>query len=194
VTSFANAPKANLYGAELEAQKKWDLAQWLGSPFFADRGLLAIANYTYTKSKLQVKQGDRTAVYAASSTNATDYFRDGASLTGQSDHLVNLQLGMEKSGLLSQQTFILSYASKRVTSRGLANQNQPDVYEYPGFNLDFVARQGVMVAGREFDVKFEARNITGRQYRETQSNGKNTVTYNRYAPGTTVQLSLSANF
>lgn len=194
VTSFANAPKANLYGAELEAQKKWDLAQWLGSPFFADQGLLVIANYTYTKSKLQVKQGDRTAVYAASSTNATDYFRDGASLTGQSDHLVNLQLGMEKSGLLSQQTFILSYASKRVTSRGLANQNQPDVYEYPGFNLDFVARQGVMVAGREFDVKFEARNITGRQYRETQSNGKNTITYNRYAPGTTVQLSLSANF
>lgn len=194
VTSFANAPKANLYGAELEAQKKFGLADWLGGDFFADRNLLLIANYTYTKSKLKVGQGDHTAVYAASSTNATDYFRDGAALTGQSDHLVNLQLGMEKSGLLSQQTFILSYASKRVTSRGLANQNQPDVYEYPGFNLDFVARQGVMVVGHQFDVKLEARNLTGRRYKELQSNGTRTVIYNRYSPGTTVQLSLSTTF
>jgi len=194
VTSFANAPKADLYGAELEAQKTFGLGNWINGPFFSDRDLLVIANYTYTKSKLKVSQGDQTAVYAASSTNATDYFRDGASLTGQSDHLVNLQLGMEKSGLLSQQTFILSYASKRVTSRGIANQNQPDVYEYPGFNLDFVARQGVMVAGHQFDVKFEARNITGRQYKELQSNGTRTVIYNRYSPGTTVQLSLSTSF
>ncbi|WP_010543012.1 TonB-dependent receptor domain-containing protein [Sphingomonas elodea] len=194
VTSFANAPKANLYGAELEAQKTFGLADWLGGAFFTDRSLLVIANYTFTKSKLQVKQGDRTAVYAASSTNATDYFRDGASLTGQSDHLVNLQLGMEKDGLLSQQTFILSYASKRVTSRGLANQSQPDVYEYPGFNLDFVARQGVMVAGHQLDLKLEARNLTGRLYKELQSNGTRTVVYNRYSPGTTVQLSLSTTF
>lgn len=194
VTSFANAPKANLYGAEVEGQKKFAMADWFSGPFFSDRGLLVIANYTYTKSKLKVRQGDSTAVFAATSTNATDYFRDGASLTGQSDHLVNFQLGMEKSGLLSQQTFILSYASKRVTSRGLANQNQPDVYEYPGFNLDFVARQGIMVSGREFDVKFEARNITGRQYKEYQTNGTNRVTYNRYSPGTTVQLSLSTTF
>ncbi|OAN64061.1 TonB-dependent receptor domain-containing protein [Sphingomonas sp. TDK1] len=194
VTSYANAPKADLYGAEVEAQKKFGLGDWLSGPFFTDRDLLLIANYTYTKSKLKVQQGDRTAVYAASSTNATDYFRDGAALTGQSDHLVNLQLGMEKSGLLSQQTFILSYASKRVTSRGIANQNQPDVYEYPGFNLDFVARQGVMVAGHQFDVKFEARNLTGRRYKELQSNGTRTVVYNRYSPGTTVQLSLSTSF
>lgn len=194
VTSFANAPKANLYGAEVEGQKKFTMADWFSGPFFSDRGLLVIANYTYTKSKLKVAQGDSTAVFAATSTNATDYFRDGSALTGQSDHLVNFQLGMEKNGLLSQQTFILSYASKRVTSRGLANQNQPDVYEYPGFNLDFVARQGIMVSGREFDVKFEARNITGRQYREYQTNGTNRVTYNRYSPGTTVQLSLSTTF
>ncbi|MHA6720226.1 TonB-dependent receptor domain-containing protein [Sphingomonas sp. RS6] len=194
ITSFANAPKADLYGAEFEAQKGFALGNWLNGDFFADRSLLAIANYTYTHSALKVKDGDPVAVYAASSTNAADFFRDGSALTGQSDHLVNFQLGMERKGLLSQQTFILSYASKRVTSRGLANQNQPDVYEYPGFNLDFVARQGVMVAGREVDLKFEARNITGRRYRETQSNGTNTVTYNSYAPGTTVSLSLSTTF
>ena len=186
ITSFANAPKADLYGAEVELSKKWLM--------FGERSLIAIANYTYTHSKLKVNANDPVAVYGAASTKATDFFRDGAPLTGQSDHLVNFQFGLEDKASLSQQTFILSYASKRVTSRGLANSGQPDVYEYPGFNLDFVARQGVKLAGQQFDVKFEARNITNRKYKETQSNGKNTVIYNKYTPGTTLNLSISTTF
>jgi len=193
VTSFANAPSANLYGAEVEAQKYFDLSS-LGGGFFATRRLVTIANYTFTKSELKVGPNDTTAVFGASSTRALDYFRDGAPLTGQSDHLANLQIGLEDKDSLSQQTLILSYASKRVTSRGLANQNQPDIYEYPGFNLDFVLRQGFEVAGHEFAVKFEARNITDRRYKETQSNGTNTVIYNRYRPGPILNFGLSTNF
>lgn len=194
ITSFANAPKANLYGGEVEFQKYVDLSGVGSDPFFASRRLVAIANYTYTKSKLKVRADDAVAVFGASSTLATDYFTDGASLTGQSDHLVNFQLGVEDQESLSQQTLILSYASKRVTSRGLANQNQPDVYEYPGLNLDFVARQGVHVAGRQFDVKFEARNIFSNDYKETQSNGTNTVIYNAYRIGRTFNFSISTTF
>jgi TonB-dependent receptor len=186
ITSYANAPKANLYGAEVELSKKW--------PLFGERSLIAIANYTFTKSKLKVDTGDRVAVYAISSTLATDFFKDGSPLTGQSDHLVNFQLGMEDKGSLSQQTLILSYASKRVTSRGLANSGQPDVYEYPGFNLDLVLRQGVKLAGQQLDLKLEVRNLTNRKYKETQSNGKNTVIYNRYNPGATINFSLSTTF
>ncbi len=194
ITSFANAPKANLYGGEVELQKYFDLSNLLNGDFFATRRLVTIANYTYTKSKLKVRENDQVAVFGASSTLATDYFRDGSSLTGQSDHLVNFQLGLEDQENLSQQTLILSYASKRVTSRGLANQNQPDVYEYPGVNLDFVARQGVHVAGRQFDVKVEARNITGNNYKETQSNGTNRVIYNAYDIGRTFNFSISTTF
>jgi outer membrane receptor protein involved in Fe transport len=194
ITSFANAPKADLYGAEAELSKTFALASWFGSTFFAERSLVAIANYTYTKSKIKVGADDRVAVFGSSSTNATDFFRDGASLTGQSNHLVNFQLGMEDRASLSQQTFILSYASKRVTSRGLANQDQPDVYEYPGFNLDFVLRQGIKLAGQQFDLKLEARNITNRKYKETQSNGTNTVIFNRYAVGRTFNMAISTTF
>jgi outer membrane receptor protein involved in Fe transport len=194
VTSFANAPKADLYGAEAEVQKKFPMSDWLDGGFFADRSLIAIANYTYTHSKLKVSANDSVAVFGSSSTLATDFFRDGSPLTGQSDHLVNMQLGLEERGKLSQQTLILSYASKRVTSRGLANQNQPDVYEYPGFNLDFVVRQGIKLVGQDLDLKLEARNITNRKYRETQSNGTNTVIYNRYALGTTFNFSISMTF
>ncbi len=194
VTSFANAPKANLYGAEAEVQKYFDLSGLSGADMFVSRRFVTIANYTYTKSKLKVGADDTTTVYGAASNRASDYFRDGAPLTGQSDHLVNLQLGLEDTDSLSQQTFILSYASKRVTSRGLANQGQPDVFEYPGFNLDFVARQGIAVAGLNLDLKVEARNITNRRYREQQTTGTNTVYYNRYRPGASFNFSVSAKF
>ncbi|MET0370146.1 MAG: TonB-dependent receptor [Sphingobium sp.] len=193
-TSFANAPKANLYGAEVDVQKYVELNNLFDAPFFATRRLVVVANYTYTKSKLKVAPGDAVSVYGASSTQASDFFTDGASLTGQSNHLVNLQLGAEDQEGLSQQTLILAYASKRVTSRGLANQNQPDVYEYPGFNLDFVARQGVKLLDRQFDVKFEARNLLGTKYKETQSNGTNTIVYNGYATGRTFNFSIATTF
>jgi outer membrane receptor protein involved in Fe transport len=67
VTSFANAPKADLYGAEVELSKKW---QVLGQ-----RSVIAIANYTFTKSKLKVEANDPVSVYGAASTKATDFFR-----------------------------------------------------------------------------------------------------------------------
>ncbi len=161
-TSFGNAPKADLYGGEAEVQKYFDMSLWSDGSFFDSRRLVAIANYTYTKSKLKVNDTDMILVYPASiASPSSAYFRNGAPLTGQSDHIVNLQLGFEDTDKLSQQTVILSYASKRVTSRGVkgpsAGSSQPDVYEYPGFNLDFVARQGISVGGQAFEVKFEAR-------------------------------------
>jgi len=195
VTSFANAPKADLYGGEVEVQKYFDMADWSMASFFSTRRLVAIANYTYTKSELKVQDGDTTGVYGASGVAlATDYFTDGSPLTGQSDHLINLQLGMEDTDRLSQQTFILSYASKRVTSRGLNNSGQPDIYEYPGFNLDFVWRQGVTLGGLDLDLKFEARNITYNKYKERQSNGVNTIIYNQYNRGTTFNFTMSTTF
>jgi hypothetical protein len=198
-TSFGNAPKADLYGGEFEVQKYFDLSSWSDASFFASRRLIAIANYTYTQSKLKVGSGDTILVYPASiGSPSNTYFRDGAPLTGQSDHIVNWQVGLEDTDKLSQQTFIFSYASKRVTSRGVkgpsAGTSQPDVYEYPGFNIDFVARQGFNLGKKAFELKFEARNLTNRKYKETQHLGSNNVIFNLYKPGTTVNLSLSTTF
>ncbi|MFN3748500.1 MAG: TonB-dependent receptor domain-containing protein [Sphingorhabdus sp.] len=192
ITSFANAPQAKLYGAEFEVQKYFDLSGLSESGFFSTRRLVAIANYTYSKSKISVKPGDPVAVFAASSTNASDFFRDGAPLTGQSDHLVNLQIGLEDTDSLSAQTLLLNYASDRVTSRGAANQ--PDIVERPGFELDFVARQGIKIGGKEFELKFEARNLTGTKYREFQESGPNRIYYNLYKPGRSFSLGIDVEF
>ena len=194
-TSFANAPEATLYGFEVEAQKYIPL-DGMDSSFFQTRRVVLIGNYTYTQSELKVSDGDTTIPYTYTTGDlpaASDYFVDGAPLTGQSDHLVNVQIGLEDTDKLSQQTLLLTYASPRVTSRG--PNLQPDIKEKPGLTLDFVARQGVTLPGGiNSEFKFEARNITGRKYQEFQEAGGTKIFYNRYKIGTTIAASLTVAF
>lgn len=191
-TSFANAPGAVLYGAEIEAQKYLPLARWFGGGFLGSRRAVLIGNYTYTNSEISVKSGDTVRVFGTTTQPASNFFVDGTQLTGQSDHLVNLQLGLESTGRLSQQTVLLSYASDRVTSRGPAGL--PDIFESPGLRVDFVAREALRLFDTDLELKLEARNIFGRGYKEFQERGGNIVYYNRYDVGTTISASVTVSF
>ncbi|MGB3739727.1 MAG: TonB-dependent receptor [Pontixanthobacter sp.] len=194
ISGFANAPSAQLYGAELDLQYGYDLvdlADSLGS-WFESKRAIAVANYTYTQSELKVGEGDIARVFPFADQPATNFFRDGVPLTGQSDHLVNLQLGLEDLDRLQQFTVLMSYASERVTSRGTAAL--PDIIEDPGFRLDLVARQGFDFGAVPFEVKLEARNITGRDNFEFQTNGTNRIEINSYEIGRSFSLSVSAEF
>ncbi|WP_199554947.1 TonB-dependent receptor domain-containing protein [Sandaracinobacteroides hominis] len=190
-TTFANAPKAELYGAEAEVQKFFSIGD---SGFFGERRVMVSANYTFTNSKLKVSEGDTTRPpgQGGGTAPATDYFRNGAPMTGQSDHVANLQLGLQHDGKLSQQTFLLAYASDRVTQRGLSDT--PDLVEHPGVQLDFVAREEVGIGGTPLEVKLEIRNILGTGYRESQTMGDSTVYNNKYRIGTTFALGITAKF
>jgi outer membrane receptor protein involved in Fe transport len=191
-TSYANAPQATLYGAEVDAKKQFSLGD---SGFLAARKLVLIGNYTYTKSKLKVGPTDTVQVFGAFSTSASDFFTDGAKLTGQSDHIVNLEIGLENQDKLSQQTILISYASSRVVSRGVfGSPPQPDVFEKPGLRLDFVAREGVKLLGKELELKFEARNLTGQRHIEIQQSGSNRLEFNSYDVGRTFSLSGTLKF
>lgn len=193
-TSFANAPTASLYGVEIETQKYFALDRIFGDgKFFASRRAVVIANYTFSQSSIEVGPNDPARVFSLSGiTRANQLFRNGVPLTGQSDHLANLEIGFEDQDRLSQQTFLLNYASRRATIRG--GSGQPDIYEYPGFRLDFVARQGVKIAGVNTEMKLEVRNITGTRFREFQESGQNRIFYNLYDLGTTATFGLSINF
>ena len=124
-------------------------------------------------------------------------FTDGSPLTGQSEHLANFQFGIENTDRLEQLTFLLTYASERVTSRG-ANTGgvlDPDIIEKPGFNLDIVARQGFEWPGfGELELKVEARNVLGTDHVEYQDYGTGRAAINTYAIGRTLAGSLSAKF
>ena len=190
VSGFANAPAATLYGAEFESQLGFDLYDWGG--WWETKQIVLVGNYTYTQSKLKVGPGDVARVFPFADQPATNFFRDGVPLTGQSDHLVNVQLGIEDTEELQQLTMLLSYASERVTSRGTAAL--PDIVEDPGLRLDLVYRQGLDLGGVPLELKLEARNLTGRDHFEFQSNGTNRIEINTYEVGRSFSIGISAEF
>jgi outer membrane receptor protein involved in Fe transport len=202
VSSYANAPKATIHGVELEMTKYFPMDSFgerdggLLNAFFSARRLVLTTNYTWTQSEIQVGAEDTVQYFTPSKSTwlATDFFRDGSRLTGQSDHLVNVQVGLERPDMLSQVTLLFSYASDRVTSRGAIGADLPDVKESPGFRMDFVARQGFNLFQRAMEVKFEARNLFARGYREFQQRDDNIVYYNKYDVGTSLGLSVSMEF
>ncbi len=194
----ANAPKAELYGVEAEAVKYFDLYD-LGGSFFSSRRLVLSANYTWSQSKLKVGAGDTTVLFPGNINNplvapAAQVFTDGSPMTGQSEHLANVQFGIEDTDTLSQLTFLVTYASDRVVSRG-ANTGgivDPDIVEKPGVNFDIVARQALNIGGLPpAELKLEARNLLGRNYKEVQDFPGYRVLVNAYDLGTTVSMSLA---
>jgi hypothetical protein len=141
-----------------------------------------------------VSDGDTTKPVQGGGADApaTDLFRDGAPLTGQSDHIVNLQFGLQRDEKVSEQTILLTYASDRVTQRGPGDT--PDLIETPGIRLDFVMREETTLGSLPVEFKFEVRNILGTEYRESQTLGDSVIYNNRYDVGTSFKLGLTAKF
>ncbi|KRC82506.1 TonB-dependent receptor domain-containing protein [Sphingomonas sp. Root241] len=196
--NFANAPEAQLYGGEIELQKYVPL-DFINNDLFTTRRLVLIANYTYTHS--EVFAGNeliRDPINPASVTRpANQVFVSGQPLVGQSDHLVNLQLGIEDTQKLSQLTFLFNYASDRVVARGLlSGGGLPPIVERPGVRLDFVLRQGFDVLGGEWEFKLEGRNLTGTRFVEFQDYGGTTgiADTNSYDQGRVFTIGLSTKF
>ena len=190
LTSFANAPSANLYGAEIDLVYGIDLFN-LGGSFFETKQLLFLANYTYTQSEISVSTGDIAPVPGNPTQAADQLFDDGAPLVGQSDHVGNFSVGIEDTEKTQQLTLLLNYASERVTARGGA---LPDVVEDPGLTVDIVARTDVALGGVPLELSFEARNLFGRDNFEFQELGDNRIEINTYQVGTSFSLGLKAEF
>ena len=196
-TSFANAPEASLYGGEVELVKYFPLdAAFEESDFFLNRRLVLIGNYTWSKSELKVQEGDTIVDPFGAVLPASSLFNDGDPLTGQSDHIANIQVGLEDTERLSQQTFMVTYASDRVTNRGPRQGlfQQPDIVESPGLRLDFVAREGFEFLGRDVELKLEVRNITGEGYEEFQQDANRRIIVNSYDVGTSASLGVNLTF
>ncbi|MEL7189667.1 MAG: TonB-dependent receptor [Pseudomonadota bacterium] len=190
LTSFANAPSAELYGAELDFVYGIDL-YGLGGSFFETKQFLLLANYTYAQSQLTVGDGDFAPVPGNEQQAANQLFDNGAPLVGQSDHVANISIGLEDTEKTQQFTFLVNYASERVTLRGGA---LPDVVEDPGITLDFVARSELSLGGVPMEVSFEVRNITGRDNFEFQELNGNRIEINTFDVGTSFSIGLKAEF
>lgn len=193
ITTFGNAPRAKLYGVEVEAQRFVPL----GALGMDQHRLVLIGNYTFSKSEIEVSDGDTTILNDLRGPRpAREVFFDGDPLTGQSKHIANGQIGIENTAQLQQLTLLFNYASKRVTSRGPASGGvrQADIFERPGLTIDLVARQGIRLGGKEIEMKFEARNLTEQDYEETQDVRGTRIFVNRYDVGRSFSLGASVKF
>ena len=190
--TYINAPRANIIGAELEAKKYFDFG-WT-HPFLVNKRWLTQANYTFSKSEVQVEAGDVVFPLAAAGQPrpALEYVRNGSKLQGQSDHLVNFQFGFEDDVARSQATVLLTWVSDRITARG--RPGQPDLVQSPGITLDFTFRKDVLIAGEDFSFGLNARNLLDQDFEEFQQQGANIVYNNMYTVGTSISLSLSKTF
>jgi TonB-dependent receptor len=190
--TYINAPEALLYGAELEIKKYFDTpirASWWG-----ENRLYVAANYTYTQSEVKVDAGD--VVFPLSGGGAPrpaiDLVRDGSAMQGQSEHLANLQLGIENNAAKRQWTLLLTHVGERISARG--RPGQPDLIQNPGTIVDLVLRQGFAAFGQDLTFAFEGRNIFGEDFEEFQELGGGRVDINRYDLGTGLSVSLTAKF
>lgn len=188
-TSFANAPSAELYGAELDATYAFDLYDLGG--FFETKELLVMANYTFAKSRISVSPGDIAPVPGSPDQDASLLFDQGAPLVGQSDHVANIAIGLEDTEKVQQLTVLLNYASERVTLRG---GPLPDVVEDPGLTVDLVARSEVKLGGTPVELSFEVRNIFGRDNFEFQEFNGNRIEINTFDVGTAFNFGVKMEF
>jgi outer membrane receptor protein involved in Fe transport len=194
--SFLNAPRATIIGAEIEAKKYLEFPD-AGASFIANKRWLVQANYTFSRSEVQVEAGDfvRTLGGGGSNEDATFFIEDGSRLQGQSEHVANLQLGWEDDTARSQATIIVNYVSERISARGAggAGNREPDYIQDPGVFLDFVYRKDFEAGGRELGFALELRNLLNTDYDEFQELG-NKILINNYALGSSASISLSARF
>ena len=180
-TGFANAPQAELYGAEVEvagAICRWRASAAASSP---PAGCCSSA-ITPTPSRGSAPDDSVIIGPDLQPVAANLLFEDGAPLTGQSDHLANLQIGIEDTDSVCAGD-LPGHLCQRA-----GHQPRPD----PGPAAParhhraarpaprFRARQEVPLFGARVELKLEARNLLGQDYEEFQQAGGNRIDINSY--------------
>ena len=191
--SYLNAPEARLYGAEIELKSIFD-DPFPDNALLKGKSFLIQGNYTYSNSEVTAEAGD--VVYPISEggdpADATLYIVDGSRLQGQSEHVVNLQLGYEDDAANSQATLIATYVSERSSARG--RPGEPDYIQEPGVILDLVYRKTFEIGGREVSASVKAGNLLNENYVERQSFGGGEIIINQYDLGRSISFGLSTAY
>ncbi len=202
--SFLNAPSAELWGIEAEFQKTFDLAEMFPSKdWFDGKELFFLTNYTYAQSEVQssddlisIPSADVGGV-AERSLAASTLVREGRPMVGQSDHLFNLQIGLEVPESGTKVTALLNYASERVLfAEARADDNTPPaIIEQPPVSLDLVMSQDIEVGGGIYGLGIKVQNILGEDFNAfREDNAGLSLPFLEYDRGTTFSISLDRDF
>ena len=191
--TFVNAPEATVYGAEFEFKKYF--APGFAADWWAGNRLYLATNYTWTDSEVTAGDGDTVALDGGTGLHqpARSLILDGSPLQGQSEHIANVQFGIENTDKDLQATLIANYVSERISARG--NNLRQDLMEEPGLTLDFVLRKTLRFGTTPVTLGFSARNLLDRGYDEyIEGGGGQKIHVLRYDPGVSYSFSISTGF
>ena len=203
-TSFLNAPSAELYGLEAEFEKSFRFSD-IGLGAFAegrDRELVVRSNYTWSDSSVGADGDvfitpptvDPTGGVAPIVIAAEGLYSDGRRLQGQSEHLANLQLGVEDYDAGWDAFLLLNYTSDRIRAVEDRSNGLPSIIEELPLSLDAVLNLPLAVGDRGVELGFKVQNMLGEDYEASQTLGDSSVVIDSYEIGTTFSASLKASF
>ena len=205
-TSFLNAPAAELYGLEIEFEKDFRLDEGVFASVFGtgneSRNLVLRSNYTYTDSSVSADGDvfitpptvDPTRGVAPIVIGAAGLYTDGRKLQGQSDHLANLQIGIEDLDAGWDAFVLLNYTSERIRAVEDRSNGLPSIIEQLPLSLDVVTNIPVEIGGRDVEFGFKVTNILGEDYEAFQELGDSKIVTDSYEIGTTFAASVKATF
>lgn len=207
-TTFINAPSAELFGAEAEFEKNFDLVEFFGSNALTDGNTLVFkTNYTFTSGEVS---DDGTITVAnrsgqgvtAEVRDAASNILDGSRLAGLSEHLFNLQAGIETSSD-AKITLAVNYASERTLIRGeavSAGRFLPSVVEQPPIMVDFIIDQPLSLFGQDgFKMTLKIQNLLNEKFDAFYEDDGTSIldgeqNFQTYDRGRTLSMGLKKSF
>ena len=199
-TTFINAPSAELYGIEFEYEQRFELGTLLKNTFAETKDLVISANYTWSTSS--VSDDGTVTVNVPNGGFQTgpgaNFFVDGRSLQGQSDHLANFQIGYEDYETNGKAFLLVNWTSERIRQVGLitGGSNVPNTVERLPLIVDFVYSRDIELFGNGgWNISGKIGNILNDRYEATADGANNTsVAIDVYDIGTTFSLGLKKRF
>ena len=195
-TTFINAPSATLFGFEFEFEQYFEVPQFFvfDNDWFSRKDLVFKTNYTWTDSEVKVSEGDLVTLENGEVRDATVFIDADRRLQGQSDHIFNIQFGLEDTETDMKATLLLNWASERIRTVATQLTSEPDILEKPPVTLDFVLTRGFELYGGQYEFGFKMQNILNDHYEATQSVGGTSFNRDRYDLGRTISMSLKRSF
>jgi TonB-dependent receptor len=199
INTFINAPAAQIFGFEFEYQQTVPLHDWLKWAWLADRDFVVKTNYSFTNSEVSADGDVLTASFNAGAIEQNviagqSFIIDGRRLQGQSDHVVNVQLGYDNIEAGSSLRVLFNFASDRIRTTESLVANQPAIIEQPPLSLDLTYSREFDFRGGMYTLALAAKNLTGADYSATQSGTENSIIVDSFDRGQQFSISLKRGF
>ena len=116
-------------------------------------------------------------------------------MSGQSDHLANLQFGYSDFEAGSEANLLLNYASERIRfGANFTGARRPAIIETPPISLDFVYNRDFVFLDGDYSFGLKLTNLLDDDFDWSQEAGDTSAYVNTYDLGRSISLSLKKSF